>query len=313
MGKKSKRRANKPSGGRGGAQTARRQPENEFDAMFRAMMGGGGGPGLGGSVGGSGTSGGFQLPENQTDEVGRMFCSHGREYCHICCVDHRMCNRIVEENSGLRAKPTPVEEAAKMYATILRSLRGMENMVPRPSEEVFEQNRQYKREYEEKLRRFAQEGEDVETAVKQAIDREASDEMEMQALMQNMARLNPGKKEFELGGPETQEIYDKYVKGPDVDENSLTWEQVEEYQGAPVQGTLVVKAIKDESMMRQVFQCRDRTGMCRRIAAYTSSRKIPGLQPGATLKWKNPRFHFFMDGSSGARIEEDDLDDIEVI
>ena len=65
MGKKSKRRANKPSGSRGGAQTARRQPETEFDAMFRAMMGGGGGRGLGGGGGaGSGTSGGFRLPEN---------------------------------------------------------------------------------------------------------------------------------------------------------------------------------------------------------------------------------------------------------
>ena len=93
----------------------------------------------------------------------------------------------------------------------------------------------------------------------------------------------------------------------------LTWDQVEAHQGAPVTGkTLEVKAMLDESMMRQVISCKDRAGVVRRVAAYTNSRQIPGLRVGSTLLWKNPRFHYFMDGSSGARIEEEDLVNITV-
>ena len=93
----------------------------------------------------------------------------------------------------------------------------------------------------------------------------------------------------------------------------LTWEQVEAHQGVTARGTLEIKAIKNESITRQVFQCKDRVGMCRRIAAYTNRKEIPDLRIGATIKWKNPKFHYVMDGSSGARIEEDDLKNITVV
>ena len=78
-------------------------------------------------------------------------------------------------------------------------------------------------------------------------------------------------------------------------EQKLTWEQVEAFGGMPADGTLEVQAIKDKSMMRQVLQCKDWAGICRCIAAYTDSRDIPGFKVGATLKWKKPRFHYFMD------------------
>lgn len=93
----------------------------------------------------------------------------------------------------------------------------------------------------------------------------------------------------------------------------LSWDEVEAHGQLPVLGkTLQVRAMLDESMTRQVFSCKDRVGNVRRVAAYTNSRMIPGLKQGAILKWKNPRFHYFMDGSSGARIEEDDLVDITI-
>ena len=95
----------------------------------------------------------------------------------------------------------------------------------------------------------------------------------------------------------------------------LTWEQVEAHGGAPVTGrVLQVRAMLDESsMMRQVFSCKDHACNVKRIAAYTKNRSIPGLQQGSIIKWKNPRFHYFADGSSGARIEEADLVDITII
>jgi hypothetical protein len=310
--------------------------------------------------------------ETISDNIGRMFCQHNRDFCQICCVDYRMGNRVMEEAAGLRKKETEVEEAARMYATTLRALRGMERMVPRPSEQVFQQNRDWRDEYKAKLDQFALQGEDVESAIRKAIDVERSSELENEAIMQAMARKNPGQTQFELGGEESQKLYDEFVRAPDSKANradyytcaycgktgtkkllqcsrckkvsycgkecqlaawpthkknecvkiknsetelkkqSLTWEQVEAHQGQPAKGKLQVRAIKDESMMRQVFQCRDRVGMCRRIAAYTDSRRIPGLKVGATLTWKNPRFHYFMDGSSGARIEEEDLSNVTV-
>ena len=66
----------------------------------------------------------------------------------------------------------------------------------------------------------------------------------------------------------------------------------------------------DESMMRPVFGCKDRTGVVRRVAVYTTSRSLPGLRTGAVLRWKNPHFNYFGDGSSGARIEDEDVANI---
>ena len=92
---------------------------------------------------------------------------------------------------------------------------------------------------------------------------------------------------------------------------TLTWNQLEKHFPAPVEGrTLEVRIMLDESMMRLVVKAKDREGVVCRIAAYTDSRQIPGCVPGAVMKWKNPRFHYFMDGSSGCRIEQDDLSNI---
>jgi hypothetical protein len=107
-------------------------------------------------------------------------------------------------------------------------------------------------------------------------------------------------------------IYDNTPGVPvfddDEEEAPLTWAQVEQAQGLPVAGVLELEVVKDESsMMRQVFQCRDSDGVTHRVAAYNNSRKIPGVTLGKRFQWESPRFHYFMDGSSGGRIEEDDL------
>lgn len=94
----------------------------------------------------------------------------------------------------------------------------------------------------------------------------------------------------------------------------LTWEQLEALQGQTAEGqTIELRVIIDEHYpMRRVVYCKDRNDVLKRVAVYTDSKRIPGLQPGAILKWKNPRFHYFMDGSSGARIEQDDLVNIQI-
>lgn len=158
--------------------------------------------------------------KNKTDDIGRMFCSaHNKDYCHICSVDHCMCNKIMEEQAGLRKPPTAVEEAAKMYAVIVNALNGMERMQPRPSEAVFEDHRRSKSEYETKLQAFAEQGEDVESAIRKAMDEEKCSSIEMEAMAQAMARLNPGQTQFEMGGVESQKVYDEFVKGPEAKES----------------------------------------------------------------------------------------------
>lgn len=94
----------------------------------------------------------------------------------------------------------------------------------------------------------------------------------------------------------------------------LTWEQVKLYEGEAVVGKeLTVRAILDESLLtRQLFQCKDRVGDVHVVAAYTASGMIDGLTQGAVLTWKHPRFHRFLDGRTGARIEEKDLKNITV-
>jgi hypothetical protein len=107
-----------------------------------------------------------------------------------------------------------------------------------------------------------------------------------------------------------ENVYDNTPGVPvyDDDEASLTWAQVERKQGQPADGFLDLEVVKDESSMeRQVFQCRDCDGVTRRVAAYTSSGRIPGLSLGTKFSWGLPHIHYFMDGSIGGRIEDEDL------
>ena len=302
------------------------------------------------------------------DEIGRCFCkAHKRETCHECCLCFEPTNRMAEENAGLVRKRTDIEFAAEDFAIAQRALRGMEQMVPRPNEEIWEQNRMYLQEAEAKLQNFREQGKDteVDAALEKAIQKKVDSEIEMSAMAQAF-HAETGKSTFEFGGPETQKLYEKYVATPNYESNPrvdfhtcaychkvsekklrvcsrckkvtycdrdcqkkawkahkkicvpvenskvkcamMTWDQLEDLNGLPANGrTLEVRAVLDESVTRQVMRCKDNNGVMKRIAAYTNSRSIPGLKPGTVLQWKNPRFHYFMDGSSGARIEEEDL------
>jgi hypothetical protein len=89
---------------------------------------------------------------------------------------------------------------------------------------------------------------------------------------------------------------------------TLTWAQVEEAKGSPVNGFLVLAVVEDESSTtRQVFQCRDSDGETRRVVVHTNSGRVPGLTLWSQFAWQFPRLHYFEDGSSGGRIEEIDL------
>eukprot|EP00578_Thalassiosira_sp_NH16_P020375 CAMPEP_0181091686 /NCGR_PEP_ID=MMETSP1071-20121207/8529_1 /TAXON_ID=35127 /ORGANISM="Thalassiosira sp., Strain NH16" /LENGTH=332 /DNA_ID=CAMNT_0023173839 /DNA_START=47 /DNA_END=1045 /DNA_ORIENTATION=+ len=318
---------------------------------------------------------GGSIPDMKNDKFGRCFCAaHNREICHQCCVDHSMTNRIIEENAGLTKERTKAEKVAADVASGMSALRGMDRMHPRPSEEVYEQNRNWLKESKLKLQSLKDAGDkSVDEVLRLAIEKENAKDTEMQGFMQAWSKQNPGKTNMEFGGAETQKLYEEFIAAPSKNTRSKlraekwtcdfcnktspkklpacarcklisycskecqvaawkthkqvcirlekeprslpqTWEQVEAHGGDPVKGkTLEVRAVLDESMMRQVFSCKDRVGVVKRIAAYNNDRRIPGLRQGSVLRWKNPRFHYFMDGSSGARIEEADLPNLKVI
>ena len=93
----------------------------------------------------------------------------------------------------------------------------------------------------------------------------------------------------------------------------LTWTELEAFQGLPAEGhVLELRVVADESIARQVFRCKDRVGTMKRIAIYTKARRLPGLKTGKVFRWKNPRYHWFMDGSTGSRIEDEDLPNITI-
>jgi hypothetical protein len=175
----------------------------------------------------------------------------------------------------------------------------------------------------EKLKVFAQQGEDVQAAVRKASEKTRKSDVDRAAIMQAWAQQNRGQRVMEYGGPNTQKLYDQFAAAPQnsdpkfIDKCTcsfcgksgtekvllcarcrkkyycskecqrvawkshkrlecvfaksipfLTWEQVEAHGGSPVVGkVLQVRAMMDESMMRQVVQCKDRAGVVHRIAA----------------------------------------------
>ena len=84
--------------------------------------------------------------------------------------------------------------------------------------------------------------------------------------------------------------------------------------GVPALGEILeVRAMVDNSFMRQVFECKDRAGIVKNIAIYTDDGQLEGLASGSIVRWKNPRFHHFLDGSTGARVENGDVPNIEIV
>lgn len=96
----------------------------------------------------------------------------------------------------------------------------------------------------------------------------------------------------------------------------MTWDELAECRNVPQRDAVIkLRFMENEwGPIRLVCRCSDRVGAVHRVAAYTKSRTIPGFNtPGRVMIWKNPRFHFFADGSCGARIEEEDLANITII
>jgi hypothetical protein len=105
-------------------------------------------------------------------------------------------------------------------------------------------------------------------------------------------------------------------QGASTSATPITWHALEGLYPMPAEGKVLEIRVLTDPMppfMRSVFEGKDRHGDIRRVAIYDSARRgIPGLAQGKVFRWANPRFHYFMDGSAGARIEDEDLPNIEI-
>merc|ERR1712118_286148 len=92
--------------------------------------------------------------------------------------------------------------------------------------------------------------------------------------------------------------------------HSISWGELEKSFGElPAMGrVLELKVVDVNSTVRVVCDAKDRRGVVKRVAFYTDCRGHSflnqGLSKGAVIRWENPSFHRFLDGSSGARIED---------
>ena len=317
------------------------------------------------------------MEDHYNDEIGRCYCSaHRRDSCHECCMDFTMMNEMTEVQAGLRKPKSRAEELAEEKVMLERGIAFMMQQPPSTR-----QNMQGNLEFHQKelarvgkeLKELKAKGKsgEIQEAIAAQVEQARAQDADMLSLAQAYAKLHPGATTFEVGGKETQELYDQYVAKPPsskkdqandpytcsycrnnstkelpacarckkqaycskdcqrthwkshkkecqpVDtfpkgELPLTWAQLEEFQLAEGK-KLEVRYIQQEPGMRLIALCKDRAGVTKRVAAYTNSRDIPGFTPGKVMIWKNPRFHFFMDGSNGARIEDQDLANITII
>lgn len=235
------------------------------------------------------------------------------------------------------------------------------------------------KELEPKLQQLVEQGlgEEISRAMSHKQEEPDNKQLELQALLQEGHKDNPGEAVMPFGGAETQQYYDKGAAKPPAANKvltdrrtcshclrgsacslkscgncrcvyycnkkcqaaawpahklecatfaaegrrskqkkgaqPLTWEQLQAFGCETAYGkVLEVRVVVDESLFRPVFGCKDRTGDMNTIAVYTHSAVLNGLETGKVLRWKNPRFHYFMDGRCGARIEDEDVPNVTI-
>lgn len=91
----------------------------------------------------------------------------------------------------------------------------------------------------------------------------------------------------------------------------ISWDELEDLGGAPAAGRVLEVKIMAQPLPfgRHNFPGKDHYGEVRHCCIYAD---VPpqGLVLGRILRWRNPHFHWFMDGSSGARIDDEDVGDV---
>lgn len=94
----------------------------------------------------------------------------------------------------------------------------------------------------------------------------------------------------------------------------MSWSQLEELGGTTASGKTLELRIMSPPIpfLRHSFDGKDRKDDVRRVAFYCN-RPPPVLALGKVMRWRNPHFHQFIDGTTGARIEDEDVANITIV
>lgn len=105
------------------------------------------------------------------------------------------------------------------------------------------------------------------------------------------------------------------TSGPSSDR--VSWADLQRLQGMPAIGKVLEVKVATPPMpfLRYAFEGEDQKGDVRTVGFYlngSSSLLQTSLRQGKIVRWRDPRFHNFFGGQTGARIEDGDMRNVEI-
>jgi len=91
----------------------------------------------------------------------------------------------------------------------------------------------------------------------------------------------------------------------------IGWSELEALGGAHTPGRVLEVKIMSQTLPFALFSFPGK-GEVWHCCVY-ADHPPTGLTLGRILHWKNPHYHWFMDGSSGARIDDEDVGDVTTV
>lgn len=131
-----------------------------------------------------------------------------------------MSNRFIEQEVGLRRPPTQAEELASKKVMLERGIKFMLDNLRGGAEGCRENLNDHfllLQGVESELKKLRRQP-GMQQEIQQALDKEntkaRSHDADLYAAAEAMARANPGRTRFEVGGGEAQQIYEQFVAPP---------------------------------------------------------------------------------------------------
>ncbi|KAG2497545.1 hypothetical protein HYH03_004292 [Edaphochlamys debaryana] len=110
--------------------------------------------------------------------------------------------------------------------------------------------------------------------------------------------------------------------GAGADGTETTWAELRKISPRAAVGQFIDLRVETRPVPQFRWACDvyDKAGDVGRLAFHLEGQgaeggmpPVPGLGPGAVVRWRNPRFHTFLDDTTGGRIEDADLPYMRVV
>lgn len=270
------------------------------------------------------------------DRKGRCFCSaHRRVLCNVCCVDYRMPNEFILAHR--RGENADVDAVTVLQERLsLAELEALsQNSLASPGDpEVYQRLQQIHQGMapppptgrtgkercvgcgaggaSQKLKRCG--GCTLRHAVycSSQCQRAHWPEHRAECKADNSNPTETDSGAGGAGGGSSSAVSTRTGPPPKL----VSWRELERLGGLGLEaeGQVLEVRIMSQPMphfMRSCVNAQDKRGDQHTIAFYTQSPPS-GLAQGRVLRWRNPRFHYFLSGQTGSRVEDEDLPNITI-